>query len=68
MAAGGPGILVGDGQLEHPGSERIGELYYKAALTSYSALTLDYQYVENPAYNRDRGPVSVLAARLHAQF
>jgi len=68
LATGGLGILVGDGQLEHPGSERIGELYYKAALTSYSALTLDYQYVENPAYNRDRGPVSIVGARLHAQF
>jgi len=68
LAAGGLGVLVGDGQLDHPGSERIGEVYYKATLTSYAALTLDYQYVENPAYNRDRGPVSVLAARLHAQF
>jgi high affinity Mn2+ porin len=68
LAAGGLGILVGDGQLEHPGSERIGELYYKAAVSADAALTLDYQYVENPAYNRDRGPASVLAARIHAQF
>ncbi len=31
-------------------------------------VTLDYQFIVNPAYNRDRGPVSVFGARLHAQF
>jgi len=68
LAAGGMGILVGDGQLPHPGSERIGEVFYKAAIITDTALTLDYQYVENPAYNRDRGPVSIFAVRLHSQF
>jgi hypothetical protein len=24
--------------------------------------------VKNPAYNRDRGPVSIFAVRFHAQF
>jgi len=32
------------------------------------ALTFDYQYVVNPAYNSDRGPASIVALRLHAQF
>ena len=31
-------------------------------------MTLDYQFIVNPAYNRDRGPVSVIGTRLHAQF
>jgi high affinity Mn2+ porin len=31
-------------------------------------VTADYQFIVNPAYNRDRGPVSVIAARLHTQF
>ncbi len=31
-------------------------------------LTFDYQYVVNPAYNPDRGPVSAFAVRIHAQF
>jgi high affinity Mn2+ porin len=35
---------------------------------SFFKLTLDYQFIANPAYNHDRGPVSVLGARLHAQF
>jgi len=31
-------------------------------------MTLDYQFVVDPGYNRDRGPVSVFASRLHAEF
>jgi high affinity Mn2+ porin len=29
---------------------------------------LDYRFIVNPAYNRDRGPVSVLGFRVHAQY
>src|SRR4029077_17471880 len=67
LNAGGLGILVGDGMLPHPGLEQIVEAYYQLPV-SYFKLTLDYQYIVNPAYNADRGPVSVGAARLHAQF
>jgi high affinity Mn2+ porin len=67
LNAGGLGILVGDGQLPHPGPEQILETYYAFPLGTLRA-TLDYQFVVNPAYNRDRGPVSVVAARLRAQF
>ena len=65
---GGLGILVGDGKLPHPGSEQIVETYYGFAATKVLRLTLDYQFINHPAYNRDRGPVSVGALRLHAQF
>jgi len=65
--AGGLGILVGDGQLPHPGTERILEAFYRVPLGSWQ-VTADYQFVVNPGYNRDRGPVSVFAARLHKQF
>jgi high affinity Mn2+ porin len=68
LAAGGLGILVGDGQLPHPGSERILETYYSVRILSQSFLTGDFQRVVNPAYNRDRGPVSLLALRFHTQF
>lgn len=68
LALGGLGILVGDGKLPHPGPEAILETYYNAALTKHINLTLDAQIVDNPAYNRDRGPAPVLAARAHAQF
>jgi high affinity Mn2+ porin len=68
LDAGGLGILVGDGRLPHAGTERILETYYAGRLAGATVVTLDYQYVTNPAYSRDRGPVSVFAARLHAQF
>ena len=68
LAAGGLGILVGDGALPDPGSERIVETYYRAQLNAHLQLTADYQHVWNPAFNRDRGPVDVFALRGHVQF
>jgi high affinity Mn2+ porin len=64
---GGLGILVGDGQLPHPGPEKIIEAYYQLPV-SYFKLTLDYQFISNPGYNSDRGPVSVIGFRLHSQL
>ena len=64
---GGLGILVGDGQLPHPGLEQIIETYYQFPLYTWR-VTLDYQFIENPGYNRDRGPVSVFGTRVHMQF
>jgi high affinity Mn2+ porin len=68
LNAGGLGILVGDGRLPHPGPEQIIESYYSAAVFNFAHLSLDYQWIDHPAYNRDRGPVSVIAVRLHAAF
>jgi high affinity Mn2+ porin len=65
---GGLGILVGDGKLPHYGPEAILETYYSAAVLKPVFLTFDYQYVETPGYNRDRGPVNVFAFRLHGQY
>ncbi len=65
---GGLGILVGDGRLPHPGAEQILETYYSFAAWSWAHLSFDYQWVKNPAYNTDRGPVSIFAVRIHAQF
>ena len=68
LAAGGLGILVGDGQLPREGPERIVEAYYQVAAFSFAQITLDYQRVNNPGYNPQRGPVSIFAVRVHAQF
>jgi high affinity Mn2+ porin len=65
---GGLGLLIGDGQLPHPGAEQILETYYSAAMFSWAHISLDYQFVKNPGYNTDRGPVSIFAVRVHAQF
>jgi len=65
--AGGLGILAGDGKLPHPGPETVVEAYYSVPIGKLAHLTVDYQVVDNPAFNRDRGPVSVLGLRLHMQ-
>jgi high affinity Mn2+ porin len=68
FADGGLGILIGDGRLPHYGTEDVFETYYRLPLTDWLGTDLDYQFIANPAYNRDRGPVSVIGAQLHAQF
>ena len=68
LNAGGLGVLIGDGRLPHPGPERIVETYYSLAVLAFAHLSFDYQWIDHPAYNRDRGPVSVVAVRVHAQF
>jgi high affinity Mn2+ porin len=67
FAAGGLGILIGDGQLNYR-PEQILEAYYAYSLNKWATLTFDYQFVANPGYNADRGPVSIFSGRLHALF
>ena len=66
LAAGGIGVLVGDGALPHPGDEQIIEAYYAFRPLGWASMTVDYQHIANPGYNRDRGPANVVALRLHA--
>jgi high affinity Mn2+ porin len=68
FAAGGLGILVGDGQLIHSGPEYIVETYYNLVVFKFAKLSFDYQFVGQPAYNRDRGPVSIFGFRVHGEF
>jgi len=67
FANGFYGLLVGDGTLRY-GRERALETYYALNLTKFVTLTFDYQFVDNPGYNRDRGPAHFFASRLHADF
>ncbi len=69
LQAGGLGGIIGDGALVNSGPEEILETFYNVALyKDYLHLTADYQFVNNPAFNADRGPVHVVALRLHAEF
>src|SRR5262249_51208110 len=68
FAVGGLGILVGDARLVHSGSEYIVETYYNVAVFKWVKLSLDYQFVDHPAYNRERGPVSILGLRAHGEL
>jgi high affinity Mn2+ porin len=65
---GGYGFMLGDGKLPNYSRENIAELFYQVKLFQQLYATLDYQFVSDPAYNRDRGPVSLLAARVHVNF
>jgi high affinity Mn2+ porin len=67
IAAGGLGPLIGDGRLNYR-RERVLETYYAYALNKALTFTADYQLIVNPAYNADRGPVSVFSGRLHGEF
>ena len=67
LEAGGADILDGDGALTY-GSEKVMEAYYNFAIWKGVHLTPDYEFVDNPAFNRDRGPVSVFGFRLHWQY
>jgi len=64
LKAGGTGILDGDGALTY-GTEKTVETYHDLPIRWIFRFALDYQFVSNPAFNRDRGPVSVFAFRLH---
>jgi high affinity Mn2+ porin len=67
LAAGGLGILIGDGQLNYR-RENILETYYAMRVMKGITLTFDYQFMMNPAYNADRGPISIFSGRLHGEF
>ncbi|HTW63941.1 MAG TPA: carbohydrate porin [Bryobacteraceae bacterium] len=62
--AGGLGILAGDGQLSYA-PEEILETYYSCKITEGVFISPDYQFIDHPAFNHDRGPVSVFSVRFH---
>lgn len=67
LAAGGISYFIGDGKLNyHP--EDIFEGFYSWDLWRDNYITVDYQYIQNPAYNADRGPINVYAIRFHSEF
>ena len=74
LAAGGSGFLLGDGRLDYA-HEQILETYYRAqwgwspgGVALRLQLSPDFQYIRNPAFNQDRGPVHFYALRLHLEY
>lgn len=67
LSEGGYGFFVGDGALRYK-PETIVEGYYDLSLCKAVWITLDWQRIFNPAYNADRGPVSVGSLRFHTEF
>jgi len=64
LEAGGISFFIGDGKLNYR-PEDIFEGFYSLNLGKIAWLTADYQRIQNPAYNADRGPIDVYAIRLH---
>jgi len=67
LAYGGLGFLLGDGRLNY-GRENIEESYYNLHAWKGLYFALDLQHIDNPGYNRDRGPVWVPSVRTHVDF
>ena len=66
LAAGGSDFTLGDGQLNYK-PETITETYYLWQI-GRQQLSVNAQFIKNPAYNADRGPVRVVGVRWHAEF
>lgn len=69
LAAGGLGFLLGDGRLTYA-HEEILEAYYRLQLPWKWArvqLSPDFQFIRNPGFNADRGPVSFWGLRFHVE-
>jgi hypothetical protein len=67
LSQGGLGFFIGDGKLNYR-PERLAEVYYNWNVMKGLWISLDYQYIANPAYNADRGQVSFFAMRVHTEF
>ena len=67
LADGGLGFLLGDGHLNY-GRENIVESYYTVHVWRGIYLAPGVQHIQNPGYNRDRGPVLVPTFRAHIEF
>jgi high affinity Mn2+ porin len=63
LAAGGIGILLGDGKLSYR-PEQVLEAYYRIQLGPYMQISPDFQFIQNPGYNRDRGPAEIYGLRV----
>lgn len=68
LAAGGLGFIIGDGKLNYA-NEWATEIFYKANLFSDSFfVSPNFHFVVNPAYNKDRGPATIVGVRVHVEF
>ena len=67
LEAGGVDLTDGDGALTY-GPEKVLEAYYAYQISRKAQFTFDFQFVDDPAFNRDRGPVYVVGIRLHVEF
>jgi hypothetical protein len=76
LQTGGVSYFIGDTSNPYAGPnrtisyrpERIAEVYYNALVIKNVLAGLNFQHVQNPAYNSARGPVNIMSFRIHAEF
>ena len=64
---GGLGFLLGDGHLNY-GRENIVEGYYNWHTWRGLFFALGLSHIDDPGYNRDRGPIWVPSIRMHVDY
>jgi hypothetical protein len=67
LGMGGIDGFIGDGAIRQA-SEHAVDVFYSFNIWNPIWITADYQFIANPAYNADRGPLNVYSARFHAEF
>ncbi len=69
LSLGGLGFILGDGNISY-GPEQVMESYYNFPIPLERGVfgAFDVQYINNPGYNRARGPVVVPGVRLHLEL
>jgi hypothetical protein len=67
LGLGGIDGFIGDGAIRRA-TEMVAEAFYSFNVVTSVWLSADYQLIVNPAYNADRGPVNIIAGRVHAEF
>jgi high affinity Mn2+ porin len=68
LAAGGRGLLIGDGALPNYAGEKVFETYYSYPVTGNLTVSADYQYIGDAAYFAERGPIHMFSGRVRLQF
>lgn len=67
LSMGGVDGFIGDGHLRQA-AEGVVEGFYSVNLLKAIWFSADYQFMWNPGFNADRGPVNILGGRIHAEF
>jgi hypothetical protein len=67
LGLGGIDGFVGDGRI-NPAPERAFDAFYSVNYRKSFWLSGDYQRVDNPGFNSDRGPANILSVKVHGEF
>ena len=72
LQAGGVSFFIGDyagpSQIINYAPEQIMETYYSWNLAKKVWFSANYQRIQNPGYNSDRGPANFFGMRVHAEY